>query len=270
MNQPKSIRTGKAESGILSETFKMGNNNYVEVIILILLICLNFIIDIQNSGKIKDLTKEDGIVEMFTAISYFLTACLLFYLFIISKSDNNKYFLRTKRNLFFLFFGLLCILFAGEEISWGQRIFNIENPDFFQKYNRQHELNLHNLSILHGSKSDFKMKTGIALLLSSNALLYEFYVFFFFLIPLLNRFSKKIRSVLEGIYFPVLPLWIGITFLLNYVICEIIERAGLIGYYEIGEIKEANFPVLFFIAFLSLYKGFVNCDRSLKNSRLEK
>ncbi len=45
-------------------------------------------------------------------------------------------------------FSLLCcaafLLFAMEEISWGQRIFKIESPEFFIQNNFQRELNLHN------------------------------------------------------------------------------------------------------------------------------
>ena len=43
---------------------------------------------------------------------------------------------------------LLCIawlIFALEEISWGQRIFDFESPQFFMTHNRQQETNLHNL-----------------------------------------------------------------------------------------------------------------------------
>ena len=40
-----------------------------------------------------------------------------------------------------LFFGF------GEELSWGQRIFDVQSNDFFRKYNAQGETNLHNLMI---------------------------------------------------------------------------------------------------------------------------
>ena len=43
-----------------------------------------------------------------------------------------------------IIFGLLWLIFAIEEISWGQRIFGIATPDFFDKYNYQQELNIHN------------------------------------------------------------------------------------------------------------------------------
>ena len=45
----------------------------------------------------------------------------------------------------YLVFALVAFLIAMEEISWGQRIFNIETPGFFFTNNYQGELNLHNL-----------------------------------------------------------------------------------------------------------------------------
>jgi hypothetical protein len=41
--------------------------------------------------------------------------------------------------------GLALLWIAGEEISWGQRIFGLETPDWMQRHNLQHEMNLHNL-----------------------------------------------------------------------------------------------------------------------------
>jgi hypothetical protein len=42
-------------------------------------------------------------------------------------------------------FALVLFFVAGEEISWGQRIFGVSTPQWFMKRNYQHELNLHNL-----------------------------------------------------------------------------------------------------------------------------
>ena len=39
---------------------------------------------------------------------------------------------------------LVWFVFAMEEISWGQRVFSIDSPDFFLAHNYQQELNLHN------------------------------------------------------------------------------------------------------------------------------
>lgn len=37
------------------------------------------------------------------------------------------------------------LVMAMEEISWGQRVFHIDTPDFFQRHSTQNELNFHNL-----------------------------------------------------------------------------------------------------------------------------
>ncbi|MDD8046815.1 MAG: hypothetical protein PHF14_10165 [Verrucomicrobiota bacterium] len=50
------------------------------------------------------------------------------------------------------FFGMLGLFFfvcAGEEISWGQRVFGFETPDAMLEVNEQEEFNLHNLSFEH-------------------------------------------------------------------------------------------------------------------------
>lgn len=40
--------------------------------------------------------------------------------------------------------GLFCVFVAGEEVSWGQRLFAFRPPDVFLEKNFQQELNLHN------------------------------------------------------------------------------------------------------------------------------
>lgn len=44
--------------------------------------------------------------------------------------------------LYFIF----CVHYPGglEEISWGQRVFGVESPEFFKKHSDQKEINLHN------------------------------------------------------------------------------------------------------------------------------
>jgi hypothetical protein len=40
----------------------------------------------------------------------------------------------------------VCVYFAGEELSWGQKIFHWETPAFIGELNDQNETNLHNIS----------------------------------------------------------------------------------------------------------------------------
>ena len=229
----------------------MKRKNTFEITLLFLLICFNLSLCFMDSERVIQMSKEDGFIETGTAIFYFAAGCLLIMLFINSKSENKTYFLLKKRNIFLLLLGILCIVFAGEEISWGQRIFNVKSSEFFNKYNWQQEINVHNL--VFGDLNDPHAK-GLVRLLNSNALLYEFLITFCLIIPLLNKYWKKIRILIEKISFPLMPLWLGILVLFNYLACEGAERLGLIGYYQIGEIKEGNFSVLFLIGIISIYK----------------
>jgi hypothetical protein len=47
-------------------------------------------------------------------------------------------------------FAAVLVVAAGEEISWGQRLFDVETPAVLVDGNRQDELNLHNLEELQG------------------------------------------------------------------------------------------------------------------------
>lgn len=93
-------------------------------------------------GFYHKMVAEDGVFEYITAIVLLLISILFLLRFI------NKY---RNRNNYWIVFNLLVIMGAffgfGEEISWGQRIFNFESGDFFMQQNLQNETNLHNLEI---------------------------------------------------------------------------------------------------------------------------
>lgn len=74
---------------------------------------------------------EDSFLEWGT----FACAMLASILFLISG------FVRIR---FAYLLSISWLIFALEEISWGQRIFNIDSPLFFETYNYQKEINLHN------------------------------------------------------------------------------------------------------------------------------
>lgn len=69
-----------------------------------------------------------------------------FWLFVITFIVSAKLvLLKSRYRITFLLLALACFYVAMEEISWGQRVFNIETPDFFKEHNLQGETNLHNL-----------------------------------------------------------------------------------------------------------------------------
>lgn len=85
---------------------------------------------------------EDGFIETLTVLALLAIAYLTGRYAVKLSSQRNWMFTVVMSGLC-----LFSIFAAGEEISWGQRIFNIQSSDFFQKNNAQGETNLHNLVV---------------------------------------------------------------------------------------------------------------------------
>jgi|SRR6476661_3291521 len=82
--------------------------------------------------------KEDNLVEWLTFIFLFTSGILSLITAIRIKSRYNYF------HWFFIAFFAFNLLAGFEEISWGQRVLNIQSGEFFQRYNDQQETNLHN------------------------------------------------------------------------------------------------------------------------------
>ena len=102
------------------------------------LIALFTLIYFLNIDLYFQLTSEDGLVEWSTFFCLFISS-------VISLNIAYSYYKERHKAQFFFFFFFLFNLLAGfEEISWGQRIFEMESGDFFNTYSDQKEINLHN------------------------------------------------------------------------------------------------------------------------------
>ncbi|NNJ11897.1 hypothetical protein EKD04_016310 [Chloroflexales bacterium ZM16-3] len=89
------------------------------------------------------LAVEDGVVETFSALGYFASVIVLISTSFVLLRRNVPY----RKLSITLALGGAFVLFimGGEEISWGQRIFDIATPDTFVG-NHQGEMNLHNFA----------------------------------------------------------------------------------------------------------------------------
>ena len=86
----------------------------------------------------RNLTLEDYWVEYLTAVWFLLAGFLLFGTAWLEPS-------LFRRGVYILG-GMAMVFAAGEEISWGQRIFGFATPDFLLPWNYQKEFNVHNIS----------------------------------------------------------------------------------------------------------------------------
>ncbi|MFM1877243.1 MAG: hypothetical protein RLZZ241_109 [Bacteroidota bacterium] len=86
----------------------------------------------------------EGIVEQLCNVMFGIT--IVIFLGAIFQVKKNQHTLGTRRFIItllsFLAFAVFVIL--GEEISWGQRIFEWEATGVFETYNHQQETNFHN------------------------------------------------------------------------------------------------------------------------------
>lgn len=83
--------------------------------------------------------EEDRLLEWCTFFGY-LAAGIIFVRTCLVRHRGN-----LLRGWFLLFLALGCFFIAGEEISWGQRLFRFATPAIITEHNFQNEFNLHNM-----------------------------------------------------------------------------------------------------------------------------
>ncbi|HUF00221.1 MAG TPA: hypothetical protein VMN99_13265 [Anaerolineales bacterium] len=156
-----------------------------------------------NERTLDTFAREDGIVENLTAI-YLLVTSLLFAAGFF-RFRSSAWLLR----LSYLGLALLFFLGAGEEISWGERIFGWTEQNFIRERNVQGELTLHNLEYFQGDDS--------LLPISISQLFIAFTFVFAVLIPLVCMLLPKLGSFVAA-RFPVMPLYPGLLVVITYVL----------------------------------------------------
>lgn len=105
---------------------------------------------------------EDGPVEWGTAF-FLLVASFVLIANALSLWRKGRH----GAALLTVLYAALFFMAAGEEISWGQRVFGWDSGDFFQEHNKQQETNLHNMMVgdVHLTKSLFGPVLSICVLL---------------------------------------------------------------------------------------------------------
>lgn len=175
-------------------------------------------------------TREDGAVEWSTSIMLFVISILCFYrLFTIGKYKPTLWKLGVLAFAIIFFFG------AGEEISWGQRIFGITSGDFFTENNAQGETNLHNL-VVGGTKLNKLIFSQLLMIVMLTYLL---------IMPVLYRRKNNIKKLVNKFAVPIVKWHHTIAFVLATVIVVIMPSKRK------WELYELAFGVIFLLIFLA-------------------
>jgi hypothetical protein len=207
-----------------------------------------------NEQTVAALCDEDSFFESLGAVGIFAGSILLFVQFWKDRLGNDLFLLKTTRNYFLLLIALVFFVGAGEEISWGQRIFGVETPQLFQKENAQHEINLHNLRVLGAFDEHGVKKTGFSELSTMNGMFNVFWIFLCILVPLGTKVWRRLSDFFTRVNVPILPMWIGILLILTYVVSKLLEpgRSRQMQH-AIVEVKECGFELLLGVAGLWLF-----------------
>lgn len=172
---------------------------------------------------------EDGIVEYGTAIMLLFISILCIYrLFKIRKEKPVLWKLGT------FVFALLFFFGAGEEISWGQRIFEIESSEFFKENNAQSETNLHNL-VVDGKKINK---------IIFSQLLMVVMVIYLVISPILFRKKEWFKNLANKFAVPIVKWHHTIAFLVSTALVAMNPPDRK------WEVYELAFGVIFLLIFL--------------------
>ncbi|WP_224489412.1 hypothetical protein [Robertkochia flava] len=177
----------------------------------------------------KGIAREDGSVEYGTAVFLFLISLLCFYRLATLGKYNS---LTWKVGV--LGFALLFLFGAGEEISWGQRIFDIESGEYFLENNAQKETNLHNLVV--GGKKVNKIIFSQLLMLVM--------VIYLIIVPILYRRKQWVKDLFDRFAVPVVQWHHTIAFLASTLLVSIIPPDRK------WEVYELAFGLIFLLIFL--------------------
>jgi len=200
------------------------------------------------------LGKEDCLFENLTAVFFFVASVICFII------------CRVHFNVFILLLGLLLFTGFGEEISWGQRIFNFETPEGLKKINVQKEFTIHNIVYFNSVDYNMKTKTGINRFLTVNFLFKVFWFIYGILIPLAYLLNKSFAKIANKLRFPVPKISFGVFFLFNYLIMKILELylspfSQLLDYCRTnGEIYECEAALIFMIICYDFYRRRYNIE----------
>jgi hypothetical protein len=170
----------------------------------------------MDPGTVERFSGEDGIFENLTAL-YLLVSGLTFFLVLhgMRASSRPLRWQERLKQVALLGLGLLLVFAAGEEVSWGQRLFGIETPEAIRAINAQDEITLHNLTIFHDTGLPFLDMRLIQLAFTATLVLG---------IPIFAVLMERHYRLDVDAIFPVLPLGFGILFIVNFVVQKV---AGL-------------------------------------------
>ena len=208
------------------------------IVLSLLYLILSYSTLFLDRGTFYLITAEDSYFETTGALCFFVTAVLFIIAYFRSSNAKNRKAHTPVKKLSYLVLALLFLFGAGEEISWGQRIFHIETPEAISAINVQHEITLHNLKVFQGGERNL-------LTIDGPRLFSFFWLAFTLVVPVASAAYKPAQRWFKR-FMPVIPWFFGMLFVANYTISKVAVLLFTSDtHHGIMELKEHNFAVLF-------------------------
>ncbi|HHO55344.1 MAG TPA: hypothetical protein ENK21_03075 [Trueperaceae bacterium] len=181
---------------IIASGFKLIEKSRLNIALSssLILVLLGYVIYIfsGHTNQLGFLFDEDTVAENLQAVFYGFAGLLFLSKFMSARQKIKR------KDIFYLLFAAFLLLVTGEEVSWGQRIFKLQTPEFWDRVNVQGEITLHNF---RGIDSNL----GLVIIMLTWAVV----------IPVLNRFFGWARAFFTKISMPVMPLTASVAVLVG-------------------------------------------------------
>jgi uncharacterized BrkB/YihY/UPF0761 family membrane protein len=200
------------------------------IFLVVSMLLAGYILFYTDIDKFEAYVQEDGIVEWLTVGGLMAGCFVCLYRFVKLYKHRNWWFLTVVMLL-----AMMLFFVAGEEISWGQRIFGIKSPEFFVEENSQHEMNFHNL-VIHGVKIN-KLIFSFGLIVALSIYLV--------VMQLLYYRHGKIKKLIDSSGIPIPRLYQIIGFILLFVLTSLLHHD------KNSELLECGAAMLFFLIILN-------------------
>ena len=175
--------------------------------------------------------KEDGFIEYATCFA------LIIGFFVCSQRTIRLWGRRKNQFIFTtIILAIFCLFGAGEEISWGQRIFDIESPDFFLSHNKQQETGLHNIVVTINDK-----EYSINKILFGTGLSIGLCIYLFILTPFYRK-KHSVRYFLDQLGVPMPTNYQILGYIVVIIIVELLIDSS-----RRGEITEFTGVIIFLL-----------------------
>jgi hypothetical protein len=178
------------------KTAKHNALNRIEITVIIFVLVLYVIGIVASWINIKWFEEvyvvEDGFIEWLTVLPLLITSMIAVTYLVKLSAKRNWMF-----SAVVLVIAVFCFFDAGEEISWGQRIFHIKTPEYFAEHNTQDELNVHNL-VVDGERINTLVFSQLFI---AAAVLYLVGL------PILYNKNQKFKKFIDRVGVPVARLY---------------------------------------------------------------